>query len=66
MIQKNGWAGVTEKQVVDMPYNLIGSTNHILEKLQWLREHYHISYFVVADDRDYDAFTPIAAHLAGM
>lgn len=66
MIQKNGWAGVTGEQVLDMPYYLIGSADHIIEKLQMLRERYHISYFVVADDRDHDAFAPIVARLAGM
>ncbi len=49
-----------------MPYNLIGSADHIIEKLQMLRERYHISYFVVADDRDHEAFAPIVARLAGM
>ena len=66
MIQMHGWEGVSEKQVIDMPYNLIGSTDYIIEKLQRLRETYHISYFVVADDRDYDAFAPIVARLAEM
>ncbi|HEX9133606.1 MAG TPA: TIGR03621 family F420-dependent LLM class oxidoreductase [Ktedonobacteraceae bacterium] len=66
MIQKNGWAGVTGEQVLDMPYYLIGSADHIIEKLQVLRERYHISYFVVADDRDQEAFAPIVARLAGM
>lgn len=66
MIQKNGWMGVTGEQILDMPYYLIGSADHIIEKLQMLRERYHISYFVVADDRDQDAFTPIVERLAGM
>ena len=66
IIQKNGWVGVTGEQVLDMPYYLIGSADHIIEKLKMLREQYHISYFVVADDRDFDAFAPIVARLAGM
>jgi hypothetical protein len=49
-----------------MPYYLIGSADHIIEKLQMLRERYHISYFVVADDRDQGAIAPIVARLAGM
>ena len=66
MIQKHRWAGITGEQVLDMPYYLIGSIDHIIEKLQMLRERYHISYFVVADDRDHDAFAPIVARLTGM
>jgi hypothetical protein len=45
MIQKRGWAGITGGQVLVMPYYLIGSADHIIEKLQMLRERYHISYF---------------------
>jgi hypothetical protein len=45
MIQKRGWAGITGEQVLVMPYYLIGSADHIIEKLQMLRERYHISYF---------------------
>ena len=50
----------------DMPYYLIGSIDHIIEKLQMLREVFNISYFVVADDKDHLAFAPIVARLAGM
>jgi len=66
IIQRNGWAGVTAEQVVAMPYYLLGSIDHISEKLHVLREQYHISYFVVADDGDQHALAPIVARLAGM
>jgi hypothetical protein len=49
-----------------MPYYLIRSADHIIEKLQMLRERYHILYSVVGDDRDQGAFAPIVARLAGM
>lgn len=66
IVQMNGWVGVTAEQVLAMPYYLIGSLDHISEKLQMLRERYNISYFVVADDKDHHAFAPIVARLVGM
>ena len=66
IIQMNGWAGVTVEHVLAMPYYLIGSIDHIIEKLHTLRERYNISYFVVADDRDKLTFAPIVARLAGL
>ncbi len=66
IIQMKGWAGVTAEQVLAMPYYLIGSIDHIIEKLQMFRERFNISYFVVADDRDQHAFAPIVARLVGM
>jgi len=66
IIQRSGWTGVTAEQVLAMPYYLIGSIDHMMEKLHMLREQYHISYFVVADDGDQQALAPIVARLAGV
>jgi probable F420-dependent oxidoreductase len=64
LIQERGWVGITAERVLAMPYVLIGSLDHITEKLQRLRERYHVSYFVVFE-RYRQAFAPVVARLAG-
>ena len=52
MIQKNGWAGVTGEQILDMPYYLIGSIDHMVEKLQMLREPVSYTHLTLPTNRD--------------
>jgi probable F420-dependent oxidoreductase len=64
LIQERGWTGITAQCVLDMPYFLIGSLDQITEKIERLRQRYHVSYFVVFE-RHRHAFAPVVARLAG-
>ncbi len=56
--------GLTPAQVLTSPYFLLGSVEHIVERVQALREQYGISYFTVFPG-DVEAFAPVVARLAG-
>jgi dihydropteroate synthase len=56
--------GVTPEQVLDDPYLLIGTVEHIVETLQRRREQLGISYLHVFWD-EMEALAPVVARLAG-
>ena len=62
IIQQRGWSGITSNQVLEMPSMLIGSIDYITEKLQYLREKYFFSYFVISDTC-LETFAPIVTQL---
>jgi probable F420-dependent oxidoreductase len=64
LIQQKGWTNMPVERVLDMPYVLIGSVDHITEKLQKIRERYSVSYLVVFE-RYSNAFAPVVARLSG-
>jgi alkanesulfonate monooxygenase SsuD/methylene tetrahydromethanopterin reductase-like flavin-dependent oxidoreductase (luciferase family) len=64
IIQQRGWSGITSYQVLEMPSILIGSIEQIIEKLQYLREKYAFSYFVISDTC-LEIFAPIVTQLSG-
>jgi hypothetical protein len=52
------------EQILASPYNLIGSVDHITERVQKLRERFGVSYFSVFPN-DRATFAPVVARLAG-
>jgi hypothetical protein len=42
LIQKRGWSGIAVEQVLDLPYELIGSVEQIAEKIHLLRERHGV------------------------
>jgi probable F420-dependent oxidoreductase len=57
--------GCTPEQVLDSIHVLVGSIDHICEKIQMWREEFGISYLAVPGEEQMDAFAPIVARLAG-
>jgi hypothetical protein len=56
--------GITAAQVLASPYFLLGSVEHIVERVRALRERHGISYLTVFPG-DVEAFAPVVARLAG-
>ncbi|HEX9131565.1 MAG TPA: TIGR03621 family F420-dependent LLM class oxidoreductase [Ktedonobacteraceae bacterium] len=61
--RKSGRPGVTAEHLLASPYLLIGSVEHLADRIQRWREHYGISYFVVGPE-DMESFAPVVARLA--
>jgi probable F420-dependent oxidoreductase len=58
------WTPLTPAEILETPHLLIGSIDGIVEALLARRERFGISY-LVAFERDAEAFAPIVARLAG-
>jgi probable F420-dependent oxidoreductase len=56
--------GVTAEQILASPYFLLGSVEHIVERVQELRERYDVSY-LSALPADVEVLAPVVARLAG-
>jgi len=63
-IRERGRSGMTAEQLLASPYVLIGSVEHLVERLHQLREVFGVSYFVVGDEY-MELFAPIVGRLAG-
>ncbi len=53
-----------DEQLLQQPANLVGSVDAVVEQLQELREHSHVSYIVV-QHRVMESFAPVVARLEG-
>jgi len=58
------WTELTPDEILQSPYVLIGTVDHIVEDLQARRERWGFSYYVIFEP-DLDAFAPVVARLAG-
>lgn len=59
----SGWDGLTRENLIGSPYYLIGSLEHIIEKIEMLREKFGVSYLSFFEDA-YDTIQPVVARLA--
>ena len=64
LMRERGWRDIPVEHVLDMPSIFIGTLDQIVEDLQWRREQYGFSYFVVSD-ASMEAFAPVVSRLAG-
>ena len=58
------WPQLQIDDLLQSPYLLIGTVDHIVEELLARRQRWEISYYVVQEPY-LDAFAPVVAHLAG-
>lgn len=63
-LASTGKRGLTPEQILASPYFLIGSVAVIVERLEELRERFHISYFNVFPGAMED-FAPVVSRLSG-
>ena len=58
------WTQLSVEEILQSPYALIGTTDHLVEELRRRRERWGISYYVIFEPY-MDAFAPVVARLAG-
>jgi probable F420-dependent oxidoreductase len=58
------WTQLSPEEILQSPYVLIGTVDHLVEDLQARRERWDISYYVIFEPY-IDAFAPVVACLAG-
>ncbi|WP_405139468.1 TIGR03621 family F420-dependent LLM class oxidoreductase [Sphaerisporangium sp. NBC_01403] len=59
------WSAADSSRQDETPQVLLGSHDEIVEKLRRWRDEHDLSYFVLHNEPDLDAFTPIVEELAG-
>jgi probable F420-dependent oxidoreductase len=60
----NRWSQLTAEEILEAPYAIIGTVDHLVEELQRRRERWSISYYVTFEPY-MDAFAPVVARLTG-
>ncbi len=63
--QEAAWSAADSSRQDETPQVLLGSHDEIVEKLRRWRDEHDLSYFVLHNEPDLDAFTPIVEELAG-
>jgi probable F420-dependent oxidoreductase len=63
--EHEAWSAADSSQQGQTPQVLLGSHDEIVAKLRYWRDEHDLSYFVLHNERDLDAFTPIVEELAG-
>ena len=58
------WPQLSAEEILESPYALIGTVDHLVEELQRRRERWGISYYVTFEPY-MDAFAPVVARLTG-
>lgn len=58
------WTQLSADEILESPYALIGTVDHLVEELQRRRERWGISYYVTFEPY-IDAFAPVVARLTG-
>ena len=58
------WTQLSVEEILQSPYALIGTVDHLVEELRRRRERWGISYYVIFEPY-MDAFAPVVARLAG-
>jgi probable F420-dependent oxidoreductase len=58
------WTQLSVEEILEAPYALIGTVDHLVEELQKRRERWGISYYVTFEQY-MDALAPVVARLAG-
>jgi probable F420-dependent oxidoreductase len=64
-LRENERVEMTAEQLLASLYALIGSVEQLVERLQYLRDQFGISYIVVGSEH-MESFAPVVAHLAGV
>ncbi|WP_208972957.1 TIGR03621 family F420-dependent LLM class oxidoreductase [Streptomyces malaysiensis] len=64
-VKKEEWSYANTSQQSETPQVLVGGLDEIVEKLRYWRDEHGLSYFVLHNDKDLDAFIPVVAALAG-
>ena len=62
---KEVWSAVNLSRQDDTPQVLLGSTAQMADKLRYWRDEHGLSYFILHNDKDLDAFAPVVKELAG-
>jgi probable F420-dependent oxidoreductase len=58
------WTQLSVEEILQSPYALIGTVDHLVEELSRRRDRWGISYYVIFEPY-MDAFAPVVARLAG-
>ena len=58
------WTQLSVEEILQSPYALIGTVDHLVEELRRRRDRWGISYYVIFEPY-MDAFAPVVARLAG-
>jgi probable F420-dependent oxidoreductase len=58
------WSQLSAEEILEAPYAIIGTVDHLVEELQKRRERWGISYYVIFEPY-MDAFTPVVSRLTG-
>jgi probable F420-dependent oxidoreductase len=58
------WTQLSVEEILQSPYALIGTVDHLVEELRSRRDRWGISYYVIFEPY-MDAFAPVVARLAG-
>jgi len=58
------WTQLSVEEILQSPYALIGTVDHLVEELRRRRDRWDISYYVIFEPY-MDAFAPVVARLAG-
>lgn len=58
------WTQLSVEEILQSPYALIGTADHLVEELRRRRDRWGISYYVIFEPY-MDAFAPVVARLAG-
>ena len=60
----NRWTQLSVEEILQSPYALIGTVDHLVEELRRRRDRWGISYYVIFEPY-MDVFAPVVARLAG-
>lgn len=63
--KKEDWSYANTSQQGETPQVLVGGLQDILDKLRYWRDEHGLSYYVLHNDKDLEAFMPIVRELAG-
>ena len=58
------WTQLSAEEILEAPYSIIGTVDHLVEELQKRRERWGISYYVTFEQY-MDALAPVVARLTG-
>ena len=64
LIAERDWQGASVDDVLEMPAVFLGSVERVVELMQERREHYGVSYYIIADE-EMETVAPVVQHAAG-
>ncbi|MCG5212104.1 TIGR03621 family F420-dependent LLM class oxidoreductase [Streptosporangium sp. KLBMP 9127] len=64
--ERASWSAADDSRQEDTPQVLLGTTDDITAKLRHWRDTHDLSYYVLHNERDLRAFTPVAQSLSGV
>ncbi|MEU6422901.1 TIGR03621 family F420-dependent LLM class oxidoreductase [Streptomyces spiralis] len=63
--KKEEWSYANTSRQSETPQVLVGGLDEIVDKLRYWRDEHDLSYYVLHNDKDLEAFLPVVAALAG-